>query len=198
VTNAQPVKTRRAAGKPKGWLLLVYKLPSEPSRIRVGIWRELKRLGALYLQQAVAVLPNRPEVAQELPLIRERIDAVGGTGHYFEIPRMTDEREEELVRGFQALAAREYAEIVEECETKFMKEIEFERFRQNYTFEEAEEIRQDLEKIKRWFGRVVDRDWFGAEGRADVESWLTRCESELETFEDEVFEMTGGGTDAGP
>ena len=30
------------------WLFLAYKVPSEPSSNRIGIWRELKRLGAYY------------------------------------------------------------------------------------------------------------------------------------------------------
>ncbi|HUY23841.1 MAG TPA: Chromate resistance protein ChrB, partial [Candidatus Saccharimonadales bacterium] len=85
-----------------------------------------------------------------------------------------------------------YAEIVEECETKFIKEIEFERFRGNYTFEEAEEIRQDLDKIRRWLDKVIARDWFEAPGRDEVADWLKRCEQELDAFEDDVFEKTGG------
>lgn len=32
------------------WLLLVYRVPPEPSASRVGVWRDLKRIGALYLE----------------------------------------------------------------------------------------------------------------------------------------------------
>jgi hypothetical protein len=167
-------------------------VPSEPSRARVGVWRELKRLGGLYLQQAVCILPARPDTRKALAGVRERIDSLGGTSHFFEVGRGDDAQEDDLVAGFRGLAAKEYAEIVEECETKFVKEIEFERFRNNYTFEEAEEIRQDLEKIKRWRERVVARDWFEAPGRAQVDEWLTTCEALLEAFELEVYEHTGG------
>jgi hypothetical protein len=197
VAEAAPKRRKKAAGS-EGWLLLVYKVPSEPSRVRVGVWRELKRMGALYLQQAVAIFPNRPEVAGELSAVRERISSLGGRYNFFEIPRMADEREQDLVAGFRALSGREYDEIIEECETKFLKEIEFERFRGNWTFEEAEEIRQDLEKIRRWFLRVKERDWFDADGRDIVEERLKRGEQELEAYEDEVFEKTGGGEDARP
>jgi hypothetical protein len=198
-TPAAKKTTRRVAPRAHGrgatpltWLLLVYKVPSEPSRVRVGVWRDLKRLGSLYLQQAVAILPERPDVAEALDAIRAKIDDVGGTYHHFRLPPLEPEQEAQIVAGFRRLAGTEYSEIVEECETKFMKEIEFERFRANFTFEEAEEIRQDLEKIRRWYDRVVERDWFGGPGRAEVETWLKRCESELEAFEDEVFDKTGG------
>jgi hypothetical protein len=33
--------------------VLVYRIPSEPASKRVAIWRDLKRTGALYLQQCV-------------------------------------------------------------------------------------------------------------------------------------------------
>ena len=101
---------------------------------------------------------------------------------------------------FVSLRNKEYREIVEECETKFVKEIEFEHFRENYTFEEAEEIGQDLEKIRRWFDRIVARDWFDASGRKDVEVWIERCADLLSEFEHQVYERSpddvpGGGPD---
>ena len=39
------------------WVLLVYKIPREPTSSRAVIWRKLKRLGALLLHDAVWVLP---------------------------------------------------------------------------------------------------------------------------------------------
>src|ERR687898_153907 len=36
------------------WVLLVYRIPREPSRHRVAVWRKLRDLGALYLQDGVA------------------------------------------------------------------------------------------------------------------------------------------------
>ncbi|MDQ1548465.1 MAG: hypothetical protein QOD27_123, partial [Microbacteriaceae bacterium] len=36
------------------WLVLIYKIPPEPTRLRAGAWRRLKSLGAIYLQNSVA------------------------------------------------------------------------------------------------------------------------------------------------
>ena len=44
----------------RGWFVLVYKLPSEPSRYRASVWRKLKAAGAVYLQNGVAALPEDP------------------------------------------------------------------------------------------------------------------------------------------
>ena len=42
------------------WVLLHYKIPREPTAPRVYVWRKLKRLGAILLQDAVWVLPATP------------------------------------------------------------------------------------------------------------------------------------------
>jgi hypothetical protein len=124
--------------------------------------------------------------------VRTRIVDLDGSSWYFKAPPLPEDEQIALVQTFQQSSLKEYAEIVEECETKFVKEIEFERFRGNYTFEEAEEIRQDLEKLRRWFEKVKARDWFAAPGRDDVTVWLEKCNVLLEEFEEDVYQLTKG------
>ena len=173
------------------WELVVYRVPTEPASGRVSIWRDLKQMGGLYLQQCVCILPEREDLAPKLAKVTAKIPELGGEVWRFALPSVTSEDETRLVEHFRALRNKEYAEIVEECETKFVKEIEFEHFRQNYSFEEAEEISQDLDKIKRWFARVVERDWFDANGKGEVERWIVQCEALLTAFEEEVYRRKG-------
>src|SRR5687767_597956 len=122
--GSAPAKRAPRPKKVGGWLLLVYKVPTEPSRARVAVWREVKRLGGLYLQQAVCLLPAQPEAVEALAAVRQRIEALGGKSYYFEVGPLDKEQEADLIAGFRDQTAKEYAEIVEECETKFVKEIE--------------------------------------------------------------------------
>ncbi|MCA1666081.1 MAG: hypothetical protein LC793_01475 [Thermomicrobia bacterium] len=171
----------------EGWLLLVYRVPTEPASKRVAVWRDLKRMGALYLQQCVCILPDRPAVRDNLARVTAKIPEMEGESTLFEVPRLAVADATKIIEAFQGLRDKEYAEIIEECETKFVKEIEFEHFRQNYTFEEAEEIGQDLEKIRRWYARIVERDWFGARRRDEVAVWIEKCEELLNAFEQDVY-----------
>lgn len=179
----------------QGWLLLVYRVPTEPASRRVSVWRDLKRMGALYLQQCVCILPDLPALRDEVARVTAKIPEMEGEYTLFEVPRLSDADATKIVGSFRVLRDKEYAEIVEECETKFVKEVEFEHFRQNYTFEEAEEIGQDLEKIRRWYARIVERDWFGASRRAEVAVWIERCQELLNAFEQEVYRR---GSDDAP
>lgn len=169
------------------YLLLIYQVPSQPTAARVGVWRELKRLGALYLQQSVCIVPNVAPMRAQLERIAARITALGGDYHLLPIRSMPQQEEEKIADGFRAQSDAQYAELIENCEVNFAKEIEFETFRQNFTYAEAEEIRHDLDKIRRWYDRVVERDWFGAARREETLHWIERCEELLEGFEQKVF-----------
>ncbi len=39
------------------WVVINYTLPREPSRTRVSIWRKLKKIGAVNIQQSMWILP---------------------------------------------------------------------------------------------------------------------------------------------
>jgi len=183
------VSTLGSMTEVRRWLLLIYRVPSQPSRLRVAVWRDLKRLGALYLQQAVCVLPDVGDVRGRLDEVRRRIDEMdGGTTIFLELDSVADDVRQQFVDGLRTNSAKEYAEIVEECETKFFKEIEFERFRENYTFEEAEEIRQDLEKLKRWLAKIEARDWLSADGKDKAHEKVAECERLMDEFEADVYE----------
>jgi hypothetical protein len=188
---AAPRSKPAAADPTRGpWLLLIYRLPSDPSHARVTVWRQLKRLGALYVQQAVCVLPDRPDLRESLGRVRRKLDELGGSSIFLTLAEVEEEAREKFVEGFRDQSAKEYAEIIEECDTKFVKEIEFERFRDNFTFEETEEIRQDLEKLRRWLKKVEARDWMAADGRDLARQKVGECERLLEEFEADVYERT--------
>jgi hypothetical protein len=182
--------TKSDPGKPPTrFLVLVYQMPAKPTAGRVAVWRHLKKLGAIYPQDSVCILPDTASRRRELAPVLERIDTDGGRYHLLPLGRLEAGEEEKLRALFVEQSAQHYREIVENCEVNFVKEIEFERFRGNFTYEEAEEIRMEFDKICTWFSRVEERDWFGAPNREEARSWLRRCESMLEEFEAEVFEV---------
>src|ERR1035438_1394694 len=63
----------------EGWLLLVYRVPSEPSRLRAAVWRRLKSLGAIYLQNSAAALPASVGAERALRKLRSQVLDMGGT-----------------------------------------------------------------------------------------------------------------------
>jgi hypothetical protein len=168
--------------------LLVYRMPTKPTAGRVAVWRQLKKIGSIYLQQSVCVFPDNAELRRDLAPILQRIEQAGGEFHLLPLRRLDADEEQKLINRFLEQTASHYREIVENCEVNFTKEIEFETYRKNFTYEEAEEIRSEFEKICAWFDRVRHRDWFGAPNEPEARAWLQRCEQMLEEFEAKVYD----------
>lgn len=177
------------------WQVLIYRLPTHPSRTRVAVWRELRRLGALPLQQSVVAVPEMAGLADQLDATEARIAAEGGLSYRYRLTGLTPEQDARLTHEWNQVREHEYAEIIEECETKFRREIEFELFRGNLTGSEAEEIEADLEKIRAWFARVAARDCFGAANKATAVAAIDASQRLLDDFVEQVFdaEAAGGG-----
>ena len=189
------------AGRANQFTVLVYRMPAKPTAGRVAVWRQLKKIGAIYLQQSVCVFPAKPEVRKDLAPILQRITDAAGEFHMLPLRKLGPAEERKLIQQFQDQTSKHYQEIIEDCEVNFTKEIEFETFRKNFTYEEAEEIRAEFDKISEWFDRVRRRDWFGAPNMGPAKEWLERCKKLLEEFEARVFafqDANGGGMAAIP
>ena len=188
------------ADEPDGarrWLLLIYRIKAESSGRRTYVWRQLRQLGAVYLQQAAAVLPDRPELRVELDRLGQRIRATGGEASLLETVSPSPAWEDELVARFNAARDAEYEEILDSVES-FEDEIRRETRKRRFRFAELEEGDADWEKLQRWFARLVDRDFFGAAGRAGAEDALARGRALLDDFTREVYRAEGldpGATD---
>lgn len=90
------------------WVLLLYRLSSEPSARRVHIWRKLKRLGALSLQDAVWVLPVTPWTVEQFQWLAVEICERGGTAMVWEAQLRLDGQDADLVRRFRAQVETTY------------------------------------------------------------------------------------------
>ena len=97
-------------------MLLVYRIPREPSRHRVAVWRKLRDLGALYLQDGVAALPEDAVTREQLEWLQLRVREAGGEATLWEARPGTLAEEGELVRTFRASREEAYRAIIAEAE----------------------------------------------------------------------------------
>ena len=104
--------------QPQGssWVLLVYRIPREPTASRATVWRKLKRLGALLLHDAVWVLPATPWTREQFQWLAVEIGELGGEAHLWESRLLLNGQEEALVRQFQTRVDATYQEILDELE----------------------------------------------------------------------------------
>lgn len=172
------------------WLLLIYRVPQEPPGRRTYVWRQLKQLGAVYLQQAAAILPERPELRAALEALAARIREFEGEVSLLETTSPSPEWELDLVGRFNDARDAEYREVVENVE-RFEDEIRRESRKGKFTFAELEDIEADWEKLQRWHERVRARDFFGAPSGAAAAEALERGRVALEAFTAQVYAREG-------
>jgi DNA-binding transcriptional regulator PaaX len=95
------------------WLILIYHLPREPSRHRVAVWRKLKALGALYLQDGAATLPDDAVIREQLEWLQLRVREAGGAATLWEALPNTVAENRSLVEEFRALREAAYRELID-------------------------------------------------------------------------------------
>jgi hypothetical protein len=169
------------------WLVLTYRLPAEPSRHRVAVWRELRRVGAVSLQQATWALPSRAEFLAALDRSSALVERAGGEMFVFEARPRGEESERDLERLFTDEREQEWGEFLSEC-AKYQEEIAKEIRTEKFTAAELDEEEQSLERLQRWNREIRSRDLFGAPSASAAELELKRCAESLEGFAQGVFE----------
>ena len=178
------------------WLLLVYRVPTEPSKHRVQIWRKVKATGAVFLQNSVCALPATRSHEREFRRLRQYIvEECGGQAYVFLCQHLGPLGVLEPI--FNRARDEEYAEIIHRCE-EFLQELEEETGSSHFTFAELEENEEDLAKLETWYEKVKKRDLLHASLGPKAEKMLAACRESLALFSNRVFAADNGRTHLGP
>jgi hypothetical protein len=168
------------------WIYFSYSLPAEPSKSRVYVWRQLKKLGAVNYQ-SMWVLPHSKERINDLNKIIEFIENNNGESLFIEGKSLSRSQEERINQIFIESRNEEYQELIEKCED-FFKEIDFEIERKNFIFAEVEENEEELEKLKLWLKKVRKRDVLGAPLYETALEKIKASEKKFEYFSQRVYD----------
>jgi hypothetical protein len=144
------------------WVLLVYRLPREPSRHRVAVWRKLRDLGALYLQDGVAALPEDAVTREQLEWLQLRVREAGGEATLWEALPGTVAEEKELVEIFRASREDAYRSIIADAD----------RLRRKAELGGGATLPEQLRKLEREFRAERRRDYFRSPLRTEAAAAL--------------------------
>lgn len=94
------------------WLLMVYRVPRDPSASRVYVWRKLKQLGAVALQDAAWVLPVTPRTQEQFQWLAAEIVELGGEATIFASEVLFASDTDRLMEEFNKPVREAYQEIL--------------------------------------------------------------------------------------
>src|SRR3546814_8628817 len=98
------------------WLLLTYKVPPEPAARRIAIWRRLKGMGAIYLQNGVCLLPKTDDHVRRLKMLENDVAEAKGESVILETVALDKGQEEKVIARFKADRDDAYEEFIDKCD----------------------------------------------------------------------------------
>ena len=182
--DAPPVGNGPSGREKTRWVILIYHLPREPSRHRVAVWRRLKALGALYLQDGVAALPEDAVTREQLEWLQLRIREAGGEATLWEALPNTVAENRDLVEAFRAAREESYGKMIEAAH----------RIRRKADLGgEGASLLEELARTEREFRAERRRDYFRSPLRTEAAEALRAARRSLVEGAVEREESEEGG-----
>jgi hypothetical protein len=94
------------------WLMMTYRIPREPTARRVYVWRKMKQLGAVAVQDAVWVLPVTTRTQEQFQWLATEIAELGGEATYWTAEIVYESGEQSLRQQFEIPVEQAYREIL--------------------------------------------------------------------------------------
>jgi Protein ChrB, N-terminal len=166
----------------EAWWLLSVSTAGAAGTLRVQVWRKLRSLGALYLQQSVCLLPEREETTRQVRRLLDRVRQHGGSARSLRVTFPDPAEHQQLIGEFNGARDAEYAEILERLPA-FRQELDLERARGRVTYAEVEESEADLERFRSWLAKIGARDYFAAPTGPTAQAAVQAAAADLAAFE---------------
>jgi hypothetical protein len=171
-------------GRPS-WLVLAYRVPGEPSRLRAAVWRRLKAAGAVYLAQSVAALPASPGAERLVRHLRADIRSMGGSAQLLRAEAVAGG--DGVVDLFNAARDAEYELITAGCRD-LCTDIEALTASPQHTVDNLDLVTRRLAKLAGHYDGVRAHDPFGASGAESAAAALAGCRDVLDGYAEHVHE----------
>lgn len=159
------------------WILLSSRLPREPTRLRLSIWRRLRRLGAVLLHDSIWVLPADAKTREAFEWLAEEIEEQGGTALTWEALSLSAEQDRRTVQRFRAEADERYAGLAGSA--KAIRDAALRRRKRPLPAQLGQALRQ-LRGLERALRLERRRDYFRAPGRAAAAAAVEEAVEDLE------------------
>ena len=155
------------------WTILVYRIPPHPTKLRLAIWRRLQKLGALYLQDGVTLLPDRDDLTENVTYIAQAIQEFGGECHLFAANTLLPNEAKVLIGKFREQAAKGMSEIMQRLDAL---EIALD---DKLGADELATLEESLRRERTTFLHLKTTAHFGSDESAILESRLEELRGRL-------------------
>jgi Protein ChrB, N-terminal len=153
------------------WVLLVYRLPREPSTPRITVWRKLRRLGVVQLVDGLVALPADARTTEQLEWIAEEVLDAGGEATVWTGRPGSAADEQRLAARMAAAVAEEYRAVLAAADGE------------GRSGSSAAAHRRTVARLERELQRIGRRDFFPPPERDEAHAAVRRLAGRATTEE---------------
>ena len=140
------------------WVFLLHRLPREPSAPRIGLWRALRRLGAVLVGDGLVALPAQERTIEHFEWLAAGIAENGGEASVWVARPTTRRNSERLARQSREAAESDYRGLIREAGQ----------------LEPGELDPRTVRRLRRTFHVIESRDFFQAPSRDTAQAAIER------------------------
>jgi hypothetical protein len=159
--------------KSPSWLVLVHHLPPRPTRLRVRVWRQLQKLGAVAVKNSVYVLPWSDKTVEDFTWLQQEIAAGGGEAVLFRANAVAGATDNEIITAFRRDRDTAYARLAADA-LAVARRMAGGRGPRRLETGELEAIETEVEAMQTALNNIDEIDFFKAPGRARAATALGR------------------------
>jgi hypothetical protein len=155
------------------WLTLLITVPPAPIRHRVGVWRKLRRMGAVPLKGSGWMLPETPETTELFQWLAQEVQSIRGHAMLLRVDGIETMSDEQVAVLFHEARTSDYQAVMQGCRD-LLAQVD----RQRSARGSSQSLKTKLETLGRELDRIQAIDHLqsplGAKARALWETAATR------------------------
>ncbi len=149
------------------WILLIHQIAQDAPSLRIKIWRDLKKHGAVLFKNAVYILPSTAGHEEIMQWLCRQIKEKGGTASLFITESLDKKQDGEIIQTFHEVCDKEYLDLMGSCDDVLARMMQREET-EDVTDILINDFNKSLNEITKRFEAVARIDFFDAPQKKGV------------------------------
>ncbi|KKO19644.1 MAG: chromate resistance protein [Candidatus Brocadia sp.] len=143
------------------WILFIHQIAQDAPTLRVKVWRNLKKYGAVLFKNAVYVIPHTKQHEEMLQWLCKQIRDEGSDASLFITKSMNKTQDEEMIQCFREVCNKEYRALITACDDMAKKAEQMEETG-SITDSAISELKKGVNEILKNTEETARTDFFHA------------------------------------
>ncbi len=186
--NGDLTKTMTQDSELLDWDILIYRVPSDPARKRTYIWRQLKKLGVVYLQHGVCILPHRTAHQAAFQNLAAKVSEFEGEATLLKITSENLSWQNDIIQRFHKARDEERAEFKEVAE-QLLHEIKLYSDHGPYKYVLLDRLEERLEQCKKDLAQIKEHDFFDTGANDALDDFSGQLDADYQQFCQKIWSL---------